>query len=138
MNFIKSIFAVSLAMGMLSPSEALSASYVSEVWVADRGDGTYRNPVIYADYSDPDVIRVGDDFYMTASSFQAAPGLPILHSKDLVNWSIVNYALREFLLLISTARRVMARESGLLPSDIMKENTTSSGGSGFRHIYGEK
>ena len=57
------------------------------------GDGTFSNPILQADYSDPDVIRVGDDFYMTASSFNSSPGLPILHSKDLVNWQIVNYAL---------------------------------------------
>src|SRR4051812_4729394 len=63
-------------------------------WVADRGDNTYRNPILYADYSDPDVIRVGDDFYMTASSFDAVPGLPILHSKDLVNWDLIGHALR--------------------------------------------
>ena len=69
-------------------------TYVSEVWVADLGDGRYKNPILYADYSDPDVIRVGDDFYMTASSFNCIPGLPILHSKDLVNWRIVNYALQ--------------------------------------------
>ncbi len=68
---------------------------VSKVWVADNGDGTYRNPIIHADYSDPDVTRVGEDFYMTASSFNAAPGLPILHSKDLVNWRIVNHVFRE-------------------------------------------
>ncbi len=67
--------------------------YVSEVWVADQGDGTYKNPIIYADYSDPDVVRVGDDYYMTASSFNAIPGLPILHSKDMVNWEIINHAL---------------------------------------------
>jgi beta-xylosidase len=67
---------------------------VSKVWVADKGDGTYRNPVIHADFSDPDVVRVGDDFYMTASSFNAAPGLPILHSKDLVNWSVIGYVFR--------------------------------------------
>lgn len=63
------------------------------VWVADQGDGTYRNPILHADYSDPDVIRVGDDFYMTASSFSHTPGLPILHSKDLVNWRLVRYAI---------------------------------------------
>lgn len=62
-------------------------------WVPDRGDGTYRNPVLYADYSDPDAIRVGDDFYLTASSFDAVPGLPILHSKDLVNWELIGHAL---------------------------------------------
>ncbi|MDR1883925.1 MAG: glycoside hydrolase 43 family protein [Prevotella sp.] len=67
----------------------------SQVWVSDKGNGDYRNPVLYADYSDPDVIRVGDDFYMTASSFNCAPGLPVLHSKDLINWQIVNYALPE-------------------------------------------
>lgn len=66
---------------------------VSSVYVSDNGDGTYNNPILQADYSDPDVIRVGDDFYMTASSFNSSPGLPILHSKDLVNWQIVNYAL---------------------------------------------
>jgi beta-xylosidase len=54
---------------------------------------TFRNPVLFADYSDPDVIRVGDTFFMTASSFNYTPGLPILVSKDLVNWSLVNYAL---------------------------------------------
>lgn len=67
----------------------------AQVWIADQGDGTYKNPVLYADYSDPDVIRVGDDYYMTASSFNCVPGLPILHSNDLVNWKIINYALPE-------------------------------------------
>ena len=70
-------------------------SYVSKVWVADNGDGTYKNPILHADYSDPDAIRVGDDFFMTASSFNVAPGLPILHSKDLVNWRIVNHVFTE-------------------------------------------
>jgi len=69
--------------------------HISKVWVSDKGDGTYQNPILYADFSDPDVIRVGDDFYMTASSFNCVPGLPILHSKDLVNWHIINYALPE-------------------------------------------
>ena len=73
-----------------------SAQYRSQVWSPDNGDGTYTNPVINADYSDPDVCvgPSGEDYYMTASSFQCTPGLPILHSKDLVNWEIVNYALK--------------------------------------------
>src|SRR5262245_59291395 len=54
----------------------------------------YTNPIIDADYSDPDVIRVGDDFYLTASSFNSVPGLPILHSRDLVNWRIIGHALQ--------------------------------------------
>ena len=74
---------------------AANAQTVSKVWVADNGDGTYKNPVINADYSDPDVLRVGSDYFMTASSFNSAPGLPILHSKDLVNWRIVNHVFRE-------------------------------------------
>jgi beta-xylosidase len=63
-------------------------------WISDAGDGTYRNPIIYADYSDPDVIRVGNDFYLTASSFNCTPGLPILHSTDLVNWRLIGHALK--------------------------------------------
>ncbi len=63
-------------------------------WIPDQNDGTYRNPIIYADYSDPDVIRVGDDFYLTASSFNCTPGLPLLHSKDLVNWTLIGHALK--------------------------------------------
>ncbi|MDD6891709.1 MAG: glycoside hydrolase 43 family protein [Bacteroidales bacterium] len=66
---------------------------VSKVWVADQGNGTYKNPVLYADYSDPDVCRVGDDFYLTSSSFGNLPGLQLLHSKDLVNWRIVSAAI---------------------------------------------
>ena len=64
-------------------------------WIPDRGDGTYQNPVLWADYSDPDAIRVGDDFYLIASSFLAAPGLPILHSRDLVNWTLLNHVFAQ-------------------------------------------
>jgi hypothetical protein len=63
-------------------------------WIPDQRDGTFRNPVLLADYSDPDVIRAGDEFYLTASSFAATPGLPILVSRDLVNWSLVGHALQ--------------------------------------------
>lgn len=66
------------------------------VWIPDNGDGTYRNPVLHADYSDPDVIRVGDDYYMVASSFSHFPGLPILHSNDLVNWKIIGHAAPQY------------------------------------------
>ena len=55
----------------------------------------YENPVILSDYSDPDVIRVGDDFYMVASSFNHVPGVPVLHSKNLVEWELINYVLDE-------------------------------------------
>jgi beta-xylosidase len=63
------------------------------VWSADLGNGHYRNPVLYADYSDPDIVRFGDYFYMVASSFNSTPGLPILQSPDLVNWTIIGHAI---------------------------------------------
>src|SRR3546814_10385196 len=62
-------------------------------WVPAQGDGTYRNPVLAGDYSGPDVVRAGQDFYLTASSFTDVPGLPILHSRDLVNWTLIGHAL---------------------------------------------
>jgi beta-xylosidase len=55
----------------------------------DQGDGSFRNPVLAADYSDPDVVRVGNDYYMVASSFESSPGIPVLHSRDLVNWTTI-------------------------------------------------
>lgn len=69
----------------------VSQGLLAQAWVPDLGNGKYKNPVIFADYSDPDVIRVGDDFYMVASSFNCMPGIPVLHSKDLVNWRIVGH-----------------------------------------------
>lgn len=74
---------------------AAADEYVSEVWCPDPGNGKYINPIIDADYSDPDVVRVGDDYYMTASSFSDIPGLPVLHSRDLVNWTIIGHAIAE-------------------------------------------
>lgn len=62
-------------------------------WQPDQGDGTYRNPILHADYSDPDAVRVGDDYWMVSSSFGHVPGLPVLHSRDLVNWTLVGHAL---------------------------------------------
>ena len=63
------------------------------MWNADLGNGMYKNPILYADYSDPDACRAGEDYFMIASSFCNAPGLPVLHSKDLVNWKVINYIL---------------------------------------------
>ena len=70
-----------------------SQYYISKVWTADLGNGKYKNPILHADYSDPDVCRVGDDYYMTASSFASVPGLPVLHSRDLVNWKLIGHAI---------------------------------------------
>ena len=84
---------VVLSVLMYLSAGAQSSGTISQVWVSDNGDGSYKNPVLHADYSDPDVIRIGSDYYLTASSFNCSPGLPILHSKDLVNWQLINHAL---------------------------------------------
>src|SRR5690348_98156 len=65
----------------------------SMVWVADLGNDSFKNPILHADYSDPDAIRVGDFYYMTSSSFEDIPGLPILRSDNMVNWKIIGHAL---------------------------------------------
>lgn len=87
-QFFLALFLFTYCLQVISQTQA-----VSKVWVADNGNSTYKNPIIHADYSDPDAIRVGDDFYLVASSFEDIPGLPILHSKDLVNWTIIGHAL---------------------------------------------
>ena len=99
--------------------------YVSKVWVADQGNGTYKNPMLNADYSDPDAIRVGDDYYMISSSFEDVPGLPILHSKDLVNWTIIGHALNGSLLLNIFPYPDTAMVFGRLPSGITTVNFIS-------------
>lgn len=91
---MKGLFLI-LSLSVCSMFHPAMAQYRSEVWVADEGNGMYRNPILHADYSDPDVCVVGEDYFLTASSFNCTPGLPILHSKDLVNWKIVNYALKK-------------------------------------------
>lgn len=89
---MKRLFAIFCSLVTLAAGAQKTS--VSKVWVADNGNGTYKNPVLHADYSDPDAIRVGDDYYMTSSSFEDIPGLPILHSKDLVNWTLIGHALK--------------------------------------------
>ena len=58
---------------------------------SDNGDGTFTNPVLWSDCPDPDLIRVGDDYYLVTTTMHLMPGAPIMHSKDLVNWEIVSY-----------------------------------------------
>jgi len=71
---------------------ACSANSVkAQSWTADNGNGTFTNPLFYDEFTDPDVIRVENDFYMVGSSMHSMPGLPLLKSKDLVNWEFVAY-----------------------------------------------
>ncbi len=85
-----------------------------QVCVADNGDGTYTNPIIHTDYADPDVIRVKNDFYMVSTSFGFSPGIPLLHSKDLVNWKIINYVVKE--LPFSNSKQIRANGGLWAPS----------------------
>ena len=71
----------------------MSNDSTRSTWSADNGNGTFTNPIFYDEFSDPDVIRVGDDYYLTGTTMHAMPGLPVLHSRDLVNWKFVSYAL---------------------------------------------
>ena len=61
-------------------------------WTADNGNGTYTNPLFYDEFSDPDIIRVGDSFYLVGTTMHCNPGLVVLESKDLVNWDFCSYA----------------------------------------------
>ena len=65
-------------------------------WTADNGNGTFTNPLFYDEFSDPDVIRVGDDYYLAGTTMHTVPGLVILHSKDLVNWEFASYCFDRF------------------------------------------
>ncbi len=88
---IVSLFVVA-SLGGLAPD---SVADDRATWMADNGDGSYTNPVFYDEFSDPDLIRVGDDYYLTGTTMHTMPGLPLLRSRDLVNWEIVSYAVAE-------------------------------------------
>ena len=85
-RFLRSAAAVALAACLL-PMPVQAAGSTS----SDNGDGTFTNPMIYADVPDLDVIRVEDSYYMVSTTMHLSPGMPIMKSKDLVNWEIVNY-----------------------------------------------
>ena len=71
---------------VLALATTTSAWAQSKTWTADNGNGTFTNPLFYDEFSDPDIIRVGDDYYLAGTTMHTVPGLVILHSKDLVNW----------------------------------------------------
>src|SRR5690606_22168100 len=68
------------------------AATAASSWTADNGNGTFTNPLFYDEFSDPDLIRVGEDFYLAGTTMHSMPGLVVLHSKDLVNWKFLSYA----------------------------------------------
>ncbi|MCR5360941.1 MAG: glycoside hydrolase 43 family protein [Bacteroidales bacterium] len=83
---MKKIFAWALAIAATCSIQAQNIS-----WTADNGNGTYTNPLFYDEFSDPDVIRVGEDYYLAGTTMHCVPGLVVLHSKDLVNWELASY-----------------------------------------------
>lgn len=92
-QLLKAIATAMIPAAVFSQEVQTQENYISKVWVSDLGNGKYKNPVLYADYSDPDACRVGNDYYLTSSSFGCLPGLQILHSKDMVNWKIIGTAV---------------------------------------------
>lgn len=81
---------------ILFTSSVFSLSSFAQSWTADNGNGTYTNPLFYDEFSDPDILRVGDDYYLAGTTMHSVPGLVILHSKDLVNWENVSYCFDLF------------------------------------------
>ena len=75
---------------------SLNANAQQRSWTADNGNGTFTNPLFYDEFSDPDILRVGDDYYLAGTTMHTVPGLVILHSKDLVNWENISYCFDRF------------------------------------------
>ena len=75
---------------------ATCATAQSASWTADNGNGTFTNPLMYDEFSDPDILRVGDDYYLAGTTMHTVPGLVILHSRDLVNWENISYCFDRF------------------------------------------
>ena len=83
-----------LALSLASAPSARADIGNEGAW-GDQGDGTFKNPVLPGDFSDPDVIRVGGDYYFITSTFQYSPGMAVLHSKDLVNWEFLSHCVAD-------------------------------------------
>lgn len=82
-----------ITLFVLCSSQAIT---FAQSWTADNGNGTYTNPLFYDEFSDPDILRVGDDYYLAGTTMHTVPGLVILHSKDLVNWENISYCFDRF------------------------------------------
>ncbi len=93
-QWIISLFLIFLPIGnCLGQNQYATSNYKS----GDLDDGYYLNPILSGDFADPTIVRKDSDYFMTHSSFDYLPGLTVLHSKDLVNWQPISYALKEYL-----------------------------------------
>ncbi len=88
----KTLFSLAIMILATLPLSAQSTTS----WTADNGNGTFTNPLFYDEFSDPDVIRVGDDYYLAGTTMHTVPGLVVLHSKDLVNWDLASYCFNRW------------------------------------------
>ncbi len=93
--FTNLLLALLLPLSQITAQQKVTASKLvtGQTWTSDNGNGTFTNPLFYDEFSDPDLIRVGDDYYLTGTTMHAMPGLPVLHSKDLVNWEFLCYVV---------------------------------------------
>ncbi len=90
------LVSIGLLSFQLGKAQNVDQKPLSNVWTADNGNGTFKNPLLTGDWADPDFIRVGDDFYFVSTSMNYVPGCPVLHSKDLVNWEMAGYAVDKY------------------------------------------
>jgi len=93
------LFALALtgiAASATAQTHAAATAYSTKSWTADNGNGTYTNPLFYDEFSDPDILRVGDDYYLAGTTMHTVPGLVILHSRDLVNWEVASFCFDRF------------------------------------------
>ena len=119
---LKNTLAAAIALALLAIAYAAPAHPrrpAPSTWTPDNGNGTFTNPLFYDEFSDPDLIRVGDDFYLTGTTMHAMPGLPMLHSKDLVNWEFMAYALDK--LDLGPAYPARGRQGHLRPGHLGAE-----------------
>ncbi len=89
------VFCLGSLVRAVAAADAVPSAWGDWSRWGDQGDGTYCNPVLPADFSDIDCIRVGSDYYAISSTFQYSPGMVILHSRDLVNWTILGHVVED-------------------------------------------
>ena len=92
-TLIRNLRAIAIALTAMT---CTMANAQTASWTADNGNGTFTNPLFYDEFSDPDILRVGDDYYLAGTTMHSVPGLVILHSKDLVNWENISYCFDRF------------------------------------------
>ena len=108
----------------------LTQTLKGKSWSADNGNGTFTNPLFYDEFSDPDIIRVGEDYYLAGTTMHSVPGLVVLHSKDLVNWEFSSYCFDRFDdsddFNLRHGKEAYGQGIWRLPSDIITASSISS------------